>query len=121
MNDKIKVVTDSSFEADVINSTQPVLVDFWAPWCPPCRMVSPILEEISQEKEGEIKVAKLNVDENQSLAFQYGVESIPTLLVFVNGKLRARAIGARTKELYLQMIDDIKSKVQAEEKQNGKE
>jgi len=114
-------VNEKNFDQEVLQYPGIVLVDFWAPWCPPCRMVSPILEEISQEKEGEIKVAKLNVDENQSLAFQYGVESIPTLLVFVNGKLRARAIGARTKELYLQMIDDIKSKVQAEEKQNGKE
>jgi len=107
-------VDGSNFDQEVLKYSGMVLVDFWATWCAPCRMVDPILEEVSEEKKGEIKMAKLNIDENQNLAFQYGVQSIPTLLIFVNGKLRARAIGARAKDFYLTMIDDIKNKVQSE-------
>lgn len=110
-------VDEKNFDQEVLQYPGMVLVDFWAAWCAPCRMVSPLLEEIAQEKEGEVKVVKLNVDENQNLAFQYGVQSIPTLMVFVNGKLRARAIGARTKDFYLMMIDDIKKKTQEEKTQ----
>ncbi len=87
-------VTDSTFEQDVLKSDLPVLVDFWAPWCGPCRMVAPIVEEISKEFEGKIKVFKLNTDENPNVASQYGIRSIPTLMVFKGGQKVDTVVGA---------------------------
>ena len=87
-------VTDSSFTAEVINSELPVLVDFWAPWCGPCRMVAPVVEEISQQYEGKIKVVKLNTDENPNIATQYGIRSIPTLMIFKGGQRVDMVVGA---------------------------
>jgi len=89
--------TDSSFETDVIKSPHPVVVDFWAEWCGPCRMIGPSLEDISKEMEGKVKIVKLNVDENPATADKFGVRSIPTLMIFKDGKLAAQKVGAASK------------------------
>jgi thioredoxin 1 len=91
-------VTDVNFQAEVIESETPVLVDFWAPWCGPCRMVAPVVEEIAKERAGELKVVKLNIDENQETAIAYEVMSIPTLILFSNGQIAKKVIGAYPKK-----------------------
>jgi thioredoxin 1 len=90
-------VTDSNFQAEVIESEVPVLVDFWAPWCGPCRMVAPVVEEIAQERGEQLKVVKLNIDENHQTAMQFNVLSIPTLILFRNGEVAKTVIGAQPK------------------------
>ena len=87
-------VTDKSFEQEVLNSDVPVLVDFWAPWCGPCRMVAPVVEEIADQYEGQIKVVKLNTDDNPQVASQYGIRSIPTLMIFKDGQKVDMVVGA---------------------------
>jgi thioredoxin 1 len=93
----ISEVNDNNFQAEVIESETPVLVDFWAPWCGPCRMVAPVLEEIAQEKGDQLKIVKLNTDENQQTAIAYEVLSIPTLILFKNGQIAKKVIGAYPK------------------------
>jgi len=103
MSEILKHVTDASFEADVIQSDKPVVVDFWAPWCGPCRMMEPVLEEVAGEN-ATITVAKLNVDENPATATSYDVLSIPTLLVFVGGSVVKKLVGAMPKK---RLIDEL--------------
>ena len=97
--------TDTSFEADVIHSDIPVLVDLWAPWCGPCRMVAPILDELASELAGKVKIVKINVDENQAIPAQFCVRSIPTLLIFKQGKAVATQVGALPKGQLLNFIN----------------
>ena len=98
-------VTDSSFDQDVIKSEIPVLVDFWAPWCGPCRMVAPVVEEISQQYEGQVKVVKVNTDENPNVASQYGIRSIPTLMIFKGGQRVDMVVGAVPKTTLANTIE----------------
>ena len=93
-SEKIIQADGSTFDSDVLQSDVPVLVDFWAEWCGPCRMVAPVLEEIAEEGDGKVRIAKVNVDENQEIAMQYGVSSIPTFILFKNGEAADRIMGA---------------------------
>ncbi len=97
------IITNQNFESEVLKSEKPVLVDFWAPWCGPCKMVSPIIDQIAAE-ENDIKVCKVNVDEQSELAAKYSVMSIPTLMVVKNGKVVTQAAGARSKQAILDMM-----------------
>lgn len=98
-------VTDQDFDSRVLGSSTPVLVDFWAEWCVPCHMVSPVVEEIGREKDDALQVVKLNIDENPEITRRYGIMSIPTLMLFVSGQERARLVGARGKDALLREID----------------
>jgi len=98
MSAATKAITDTSFEADVLKSSSPVLVDFWAEWCGPCKMIGPILEEIASEMQGKLTVAKMNLDENPMTPSKYGIRSIPTLMLFKNGQLAATKVGAMPKQ-----------------------
>jgi len=105
VSENVSTVTDTSFEQDVLKSEKAVLVDFWAPWCGPCRSIAPVIEEIASEYAHKLKVAKLNVDENQLTASRYGVMSIPTLILFKDGKPAERLIGYMPKEEIKRHID----------------
>lgn len=100
-------LTDQNFSTEVLQNQEPVLVDFWAPWCGPCRIVGPIVEEIAQEFTGKVKVGKLNVDENSATAQKYGVMSIPTLAIFKNGEVVDQLIGAHPKEAIAEHLEKV--------------
>ena len=106
-SDLVQHISDSTFESAVLKSSQPVLVDFWAEWCGPCKMIAPILGEIASEKAGQVTIAKLNVDDHGDIAQRYGVMSIPTLLVFHNGELKKRMVGAKGKGQLLADLEEF--------------
>jgi thioredoxin 1 len=105
MSEHVRDVNDQDFEAQVLNSDRPVLVDFWAPWCAPCRMLAPTVEAVAQSFQGTASVVKLNVDDNPAVSQRYGIKGIPTLILFKNGKEEERVVGATSKEAISRMID----------------
>jgi len=100
-------LNETNFEAEVLQSAQPVLVDYWAGWCGPCKMIAPVLEEIATEQAGRVKVAKVNVDENPGLVGHYEIQSIPTLLYFADGAVRDRIIGAAGKKAIVSRLEGV--------------
>ncbi len=100
--------TDDNFDAEVLQSSQPVLVDFWAPWCGPCRMIAPLIEELAGEYKGSVKVGKLNVDDSPKMAMEFGVSSIPTLILFKGGQVLNRIVGVKPKAQLQSLLDGAK-------------
>ena len=99
-------ITSENFESEVLKAEHPVLVDFWAEWCGPCKMIAPILEQVADEYEGRLNLVKLDVEENQNIAMQYGVRSIPTLMLFKGGVVEAQQVGMVSKEQLAQLLDE---------------
>lgn len=106
MSNEIQL-TDANFDAEVVNSAQPVLVDFWAPWCGPCRMIGPVIEELAKEYAGKVKVCKLNTDEAQDTAGKYQISAIPTILLFKGGKVVQQLVGLQPKEELKKHLDEL--------------
>jgi thioredoxin 1 len=100
-------INESNFQSEVLNSPQPVLVDFWAEWCGPCKMLAPVLDEIAVEQKGRARVAKVNIDENPALAARFGIQSIPTLLYFANGEVRHQSVGVAGKQAIARTLEAL--------------
>ena len=107
MSDLVNEFTDQNFENDVLQADVPVLIDFWATWCGPCKAIAPVIEEIAAEYENKVKVGKVDVDQNQNTAMQFGVRSIPTLLLIKNGKVANQIVGAVPKENITKVLDEV--------------
>ena len=105
MSEQIKYVSDASFDADVLQSDKPVLLDFWAEWCGPCKMIAPILDEVAKDYSDKLQVAKINVDENQQVPAKFGIRGIPTLILFKNGQVAAQKVGAPSKSQLTAFLD----------------
>ncbi len=105
MTDNIKIISDASFEADVLHSDKPVLVDFWAEWCGPCKMVAPVIDEVAKEYAGKVNFAKMDVDSNQATPAKFGIRGIPTLILFKNGAIVSQKVGALSKSQLMAFID----------------
>lgn len=105
MSENIVPLSDASFEAEVLQAAGPVLVDYWAEWCGPCKMIAPILDEVAGEYAGKLKVCKLNIDENQATPPKYGIRGIPTLMLFVGGEIKATKVGALSKSQLVAFLD----------------
>jgi len=105
VSDQIVYTSDNSFDSDVLKSDVPVLLDFWAEWCGPCKMITPILEEVSREYAGRVRVAKINIDENPQTPPKFGIRGIPTLMLFKNGSVEAQKVGALSKKQLIEFLD----------------
>ena len=105
-SDKIVHISDASFEAEVLKASRPVLIDFWAEWCGPCKAIAPLLEELAADKDGQIRIAKVNIDDNPMTPTKYGVRGIPTLMLFKNGEISATKVGAAPKSKLYEWVEE---------------